>query len=76
MFNVTILSSKRVLYEGQAQSVFLSGDLGEFEVMENHKSIISLLKEGDIVVDGEKSIFIKRGIAKMNKNEFVAMVEE
>jgi len=61
MFKVLILSSKRVLYEQEAWSVFVCGDLGEFEVLENHKPIISLLRQGDIVIDGEKSIPIKKG---------------
>ena len=76
MFKVLILSSRRVLYEAEAESVFLSGDLGEFEVLENHKPIISLLKQGDIVIDWEKSIPVKKGVMRMDKNELVALVEE
>jgi F-type H+-transporting ATPase subunit epsilon len=76
MFKVLVLSSKRVLYEDEAWSVFVCGDLGEFEVLENHKPIISLLKEGDIVIDWEKSIPVKKGIVRMHKNELVALVEE
>ena len=76
MFKVTILNPKRVIYEGQAQSVFLSGDTGEFEVLEFHKPIISILKRGEIVIDQKKSVTINKGIMRMSENELVALVEE
>ena len=76
MFNVVIVSSKRTIYEGQARSVFLPGDLGEFEILEFHKPIISLLKHGEIIIDWKKSVAIRKGVAKMSRGEFVALVEE
>lgn len=76
MFKVTILNPKRTLYDGQATSVFLPGDLGEFEVLQFHKPIISLLRQGEIIIDWQKSITISKGIVRMYGDELVALVEE
>ena len=76
MFKVTILNPKWTIFEGEAKSVFLPGEAGEFEVLDYHKPIISLLKAGEIIVDWEKSIPISKGIVKMYDNELVALVEE
>jgi F-type H+-transporting ATPase subunit epsilon len=75
MFNVTILNPKHELYEGRAKSVILPGDRGEFEILDFHRPVISLLKEGSIIIDG-KYLAIKRGVAKFHKGELVALVEE
>jgi F0F1-type ATP synthase epsilon subunit len=76
MFKVTILNPKRIIYEGQAKSVFLPGDTGEFEVLELHKSIISTLRRGEIIIDWNKSVAISKGIMRMRKDELVVLVEE
>ena len=76
MFKVTILNPKRTIYEGEAESIFLAGDKGEFEVMEFHKPIISLLKQGEIIIDWSRSMAITKGVVKMYKDKLVALVEE
>jgi len=76
MFKVTILNPKRTIYEGEAKSVFLPGDQGEFEVLELHKPIISILRRGEIIIDWNKSVVISKGIMRMRKDELVALVEE
>jgi len=76
MFKVTILNPKRTIYEGEAKSVFLPGDLGEFEILDFHKSIISLLRRGEIIIDWAKSVAITKGIVRMHGDELVALVEE
>lgn len=76
MFKVTIITAASVLYEAQAWSVFLPGSTGEFEVMELHKPIVSLLKKGKIVIDWNKEVFIKRGAVRMSGDDLVAVVEQ
>lgn len=76
MFKAKIVSSNRVLFEDKVKSVFLPGETGEFEVLEFHKPIISLLKQGIILIDGDKSIVVNKGVVKMQDNELVALVEE
>ena len=76
MFNATILTSDLVLYEGKAWSIFLPGSTGEFEILQFHKTIISLLKEGDIIIDWKKAIPIKAGVVKVIKDQLLALVRE
>lgn len=76
MLKVAILNPKRTIYEGEAWSVFLPGDLGEFEVLEFHRAIMSLLTKGDIIIDWTRAIPISKGIMRLRKDELVALVEE
>jgi len=75
MFKAVVITSGSTLYEGEAWSVFLPGSTGEFEVLELHKPIVSLLKKGKIIIDWNKEIFIKRGAVRMAGDELVAVVE-
>jgi len=76
MFKATVLTPNKVLYEGEAWSVCLPGSTGEFEVQDMHKAIVSLLREGDIVINGDMEIHIKTGAVRMSGDELVAVVEE
>jgi len=76
MFNTIVLTPNRVLFKGEAWSVFLPGATGEFEVLEFHKPIISLLRNGRIIVNWDKEIPIKRGAMRMAGDELIAIVEE
>jgi len=73
---VRILNPKHVLFEGDARSVFLPGDLAEFEIMDYHAPILSLLVRGEIVIDWEKRIPIRQGMVKFDDNECTVLVEE
>ena len=73
---VTILNPKHVLFEGEARNVFLPGDIAEFELMDHHAPIVSLLRPGNVLIDGETAIPIKRGMVKFDNNECMILVEE
>lgn len=74
MLKVVIFDQERQLYEATASSVNLPGVAGEFEVLAFHAPMISLLRAGQVVVDG-KSLSIRKGIAKMGRNELLLLVE-
>ena len=76
MFNVTILTPGRELFEGQASSVRVPGDEGEFEVLDFHRSVISLLIRGHIVIDQDIRIPIRGGVMNFTGDGFTALVEE
>ena len=76
MFKATIVTPIRTLYQGEAWSVFLPGASGEFEVLELHKPILSLLRKGRIIIDWQKQIPINSGTVKMTGDELIAIVEE
>jgi F-type H+-transporting ATPase subunit epsilon len=71
-----ILTPARILYEGEAWSVFVPGTEGEFEIMNNHKPVMSLLRPGQIILDWKKTVPLKKGIVKAFRNEVVALIEE
>jgi F0F1-type ATP synthase epsilon subunit len=57
-------------------SVFLPGDIGEFEIMDHHAPIVSLLRAGYVTVDWDRRIPIKRGMVKFDNNQCMLLVEE
>ncbi len=73
---VTILNPKHVVFEGDARSVFLPGDMAEFEILDGHVPIVSLLRPGKVVVDWEHVIPIQQGMVRFDKEECVILVEE
>lgn len=73
---VEILNPKRTLFSGDAGSMIFQGDTGEFEVLDFHKPVISLLKKGKIVIDRTKILRVNSGIMKMNDNRVLVLVEE
>lgn len=75
-FSLRILNPKHVVFQGEAESVFLPGDAGEFELLAYHVPIVSLLKEGEIVVDWKTRIPIKRGMVRFLGEECVVLLEQ
>ena len=73
---VTILNPKHVIFEGEAKSVFLPGDMAEFELMDYHVPIVSLLRPGKVIVDWERTVAVKKGMVKFDNNECTILVEE
>ena len=76
MFHITILNPKHVIFDGDAESVFLPGDQGEFEILTYHAPIVSLLEPGVVKIDWKKSIPIKNGMVRFDNNECIILVEE
>ncbi len=74
LLDVSVVTPQKVLFEGKVQSVILPGEKGIFEVLINHKPLLSLLIIGDIIVDTQ-SIPIRRGIVRAIKNQVLAIVE-
>lgn len=76
MFKLRIITPVKVLFEGDCKKVFLRGDTGEFEILDFHHSVISLLQQGDILVDQKTVFSIKKGIVRFEKQECVILAEE
>lgn len=51
--NLKIITPEAVLYNGLADAVIVPGVEGEFEVLNNHAPIVSLLTEGTIRIKGD-----------------------
>jgi F-type H+-transporting ATPase subunit epsilon len=72
---VTILSPKKLVYEGEAVSVMLTGDEAEFELLDHHAPIVSLLRPGFVTINWEQRVPIKRGMVRFENNECVILTE-
>lgn len=75
-FSLKVLNPKHVVYEGEVGSVFLPGEFGEFELLPFHAPILSLLREGVIVVDWKTRIPIRKGMVRFAENECVILLEQ
>ena len=75
-FKCVVMSPRALIYENEVTSVFLTGDLGEYELLAQHNPILGILKKGSIVIDWKESIPIKAGIVKFFANECIILVEE
>lgn len=75
-FSLKVLNPKQVVFEGDVGSVFLPGEFGEFELLPYHAPILSLLREGMIVVDWKTRIPIKKGMVRFAENECVILLEQ
>lgn len=67
-----IISPNEILFQGEAEMVNLPGEMGNFTVLRNHASLISVLKKGNVAYlekDGKAvTLEIKGGIADVHDN--------
>ena len=74
MIGVSITNQAQVIFEGVANSVILPGEYGEFELLQFHWPIVSLLRKGEIIIDN-MGFPISKGIARFANDKLVALVE-
>jgi len=77
-FPLLIFSIDREVFVGQASSVTVPGASGQMQVLPDHTPLVSLLKEGDIIIETEnqqeQKIPIRGGTIEVNDKEVVALV--
>lgn len=62
-----IVSPEATLFSGEVTSVAVPGVNGEFQMLNNHAPIVSLLKEGNVKIVGSDLKIAKEFKAKFNK---------
>ena len=71
--SVRIVFLQKTLFDGPAQSVYLPGTVGPFEVLPGHAAIISSLEPGTIEVrdagGAPQRFTIRFGVVKVRNNE-------
>lgn len=74
-----IITPETTLYNGEVFSVKLPGSSGEFEILNNHASIISSLKKGTIrVIDDKKKVEkfdVNSGVVEMQNNKIIILAD-
>lgn len=66
-----IISAEKILFEGEAASVTLPGELGSFTVLPHHASLVSTLVDGNIVYregSEEHKVNVSGGIADIDND--------
>ena len=75
-FKCIILSPNRLIYENEIQSIFLTGDKGEYELLAYHYPLLGVLKKSDVIINGKQRLSIRSGIVRFYANECIILVEE
>ncbi len=75
-FKCIILSPRELIYEKEIQSIFLTGDRGEYEILAYHYPLLGVLKRSDVIINWNEKITIQGGIVRFYANECTIMVEE
>jgi len=73
---IKILSPNKKIYEGESSEITLPGQKGEFQILENHAPLFSLLTKGKIVLDNNKEIPIFSGIVNVSNKRVNILVRE
>ena len=77
MFKVTVLDIAKtaMIFEDLATCVILPGEDGELSIMDFHQNLVATLKEGEVRIDRQKPITIKKGIVKVEKIGVSILIE-
>jgi len=51
-----IISPGAILYKGEVKSISFPGSYGDFQVLDNHAPIVSILKKGKVIIQGKLTI--------------------
>ena len=77
-FLLSVLAIDREIFKGQAQALTVPSLAGELQVLADHTPLISLLKEGNLIVKKENSqqetFPIAGGGLEVKEKEVVALV--
>ncbi len=75
-FKISIMTPEALLYQGEVESVFFSGDTGEYELLPYHYPVLGILNQSNIIINWREAVPIKFGILKFFANDCIVLVEE
>ena len=75
-FKISIMTPDSLLYQNEVESVFITGDLGEYELLPYHYPILGILAQGNIIINWREVVPVKFGILKFFANDCIILVEE
>ncbi len=78
MLVLKIVSPEKIVFTGEVDSVLVPGEVGQFEILNNHAPIISTLVAGSVAytVGSVKTSFqVLGGFVSVKKNEVSLCVE-
>ncbi len=75
-FKCVIMSPNRVVYQKDIQSIFLTGDQGEYEIWAYHYPLLGVLKKSEVIINWNEKIPINGGVMRFFANECTILIEE
>jgi len=75
-FKISIMTPEALLYQNEVESVFFTGDQGEYELLPYHYPVLGILDQSNIILNWREAVPIKFGIVKFFANDCVVLVEE
>ena len=72
---VFVLNVNKVIFEDDADNVVLPGRDGEFGVLDLHEDFLYRLRKGIVKINNAFSLSIEDGVARMQNNKLVVLVE-
>jgi F0F1-type ATP synthase epsilon subunit len=75
-FRLQIMSLRRMLFDGEVKSVYLSGDEGEYELLPYHYPLLGALPEGEVKIADKGSVPLRAGVVLFQNNRCTIIVEE
>lgn len=76
MFDLKIVSPKRLVLEEAVEKVRIDGDDSEYEFLSFHAHCIGIVREGLIVINDKKAVPVKKGIVAFKDNKCTILIEE
>ncbi|MDD3295208.1 MAG: hypothetical protein PHG20_11050 [Geobacteraceae bacterium] len=74
-FNLQVMSLKGLAFEGAVESIYLTGDNGEFELLPFHHPLVASIPEGDLMIADYGAIPIKVGVLSFRNNQCRILAE-
>lgn len=75
-FRLQVLSLIRMIFEGEVESVYISGDEGEYELLPFHYPILGAIPEGEILIAGHDNVPLRAGVMLFQDNQCIIIIEE
>jgi F0F1-type ATP synthase epsilon subunit len=75
-FKLAVITPEALLYQNQVESVFITGDTGEYELLPYHFPLVGILAQGNIIINWKEAIPVRFGIVKFFANDCIILVEE
>lgn len=78
MLKLKIVSPERVEFEGTVISVKVPGMMGEFEILDKHAPIVSVLNKGIVsyqTANEHKELRVSAGVVSVKQNQVNVCVE-
>ena len=75
---VDIITPDRKVFSGEASAVTFPGSEGQFQVLNNHASMVSTLNRGSIIVQtasGQQSFTVDGGVVEILQNKVLVLAE-